>query len=305
MTGHATRSRFKRGSPCPAPIVRASAAGTSTRESYSPGPWPIWHRMGSKPVDAASFREPGDGWWLGSGWIAGFIPNARSDRAGILAPGGRREQDSRREWVCRYELRRVPATSPLQPGDGALHLLQGLIKLFLGTRVIGTIAEVTPEITRSYSTYSPQERASVVESTRLFELAFGAPVATFSFPFAAAHFLASLPRHINAIHNADLGRRINGFRRFECALSSAVTIVLIAALFGIYGIASRVLFFLLNISMTPVGLVMEQWNSGGREGEVNWSPAPRGCIAGIDPWIAIRLCILVRANSVGSRGSRG
>ena len=158
--------------------------------------------------------------------------------------------------------------------------------LLLGTRVVRTIAEFAPEITPFNLTYSPQERASVVESTRLFELPFGVPVATFPFLSAAAHFLVSLPRRINAIYNADLGRRINRFRRFEYALSSSAMIVLIARLFGLYESASRVLIFLPNASMNRFGLAMEQGNSGGGEDEVNWGPTARGCIAGIDPWFA-------------------
>ncbi len=179
---------------------------------------------------------------------------------------------------------------------GALHLVQGLVMLFLATRVIATIAEFSPTITQFYLTYSPEVQALVVESTRLFDLPFGVLVAGFLFLSAGAHALISLPQRTNAIYNADLGRGINRFRWFEYALSSSVMIVLIATLFGIYDIASLILIFLLNASMNLFGLVMEQLNSGRARDEVNWGPFVWGCIAGIGPWIAIVLYMFGTGN---------
>jgi len=170
---------------------------------------------------------------------------------------------------------------------GALHLIQGLLMLFLASRVIQTIAEFTPTITQFYLTYDPVEESLVIASRDLFELPFGVFVALFLLISAVAHAVISLPRRTNAIYKRDLERGINKFRWFEYALSSSIMIVLIATLFGIYDIASLILIFIVNASMNLFGLVMEQLNEGREKKSVNWGPFIYGSIAGIAPWIAV------------------
>ncbi|MFO7942595.1 MAG: heliorhodopsin HeR [Bacillota bacterium] len=177
---------------------------------------------------------------------------------------------------------------------GGLHLVQGLIMLFLATRVIQTISEFTPQITQFYLAFNTQTQSLEVQSRELFELPFGIMVALFLLISAAAHSLISIPKRTNDIYNADLERGINRFRWFEYALSSSIMIVLIATLFGIYDIASLILIFIVNACMNLFGLVMEQLNSG-REG-VNWGPFVWGCIAGVAPWIAILIYMFGTGN---------
>lgn len=191
---------------------------------------------------------------------------------------------------------RYPQLRSFNKVMGALHFVQGAVMLFLATRVIGTIAEFSPQITQFYLTFSPEIQSLVVESTPLFELPFGILVASFLFLSAAAHALVSLPARLNAIYNADLAQGINRFRWFEYALSSSIMIVLIATLFGIYDIASLILIFLLNASMNLFGLVMEQLNSGRGRDEVNWGPFVWGCVAGVGPWVAILLYMFGTGN---------
>jgi hypothetical protein len=170
---------------------------------------------------------------------------------------------------------------------GGLHLLQGILMIFLATSVIQTISQFTPKITQFYLTFNQQTQSLEVVSRVLFKLPFGILVAVFLLLSAIAHALISLPKKLNAVYNRDLVYGINKFRWFEYALSSSVMIVLISTLFGIYDIASLIIIFIVNASMNLFGLVMEQLNAGKIKEEVNWGPFIWGSIAGIAPWIAI------------------
>jgi hypothetical protein len=179
---------------------------------------------------------------------------------------------------------------------GGLHLVQGVLMLFLATTVIQKIAEFTPTITQNYLTYNAQTSALELTSRELFQLPFGILVAAFLLISAIAHALISIPKKTNAIYNADLEKGINKFRWFEYALSSSIMIVLISTLFGIYDIASLLLIFIVNASMNLFGLVMEQLNSGRDKTKLNWGPFVWGSIAGIAPWVAILIYMFGNGN---------
>ena len=170
---------------------------------------------------------------------------------------------------------------------GVLHLIQGVIMLFIATSVIQNIAEFTPKINQFYLAFNQETLSLEVASRALFELPFGIFVAVFLLLSAGAHALIAIPKKLNNIYNTDLEKGINKFRWFEYALSSSIMIVLIATLFGIYDIASLILIFIVNASMNLFGLVMEQLNSEKGKKSVNWGPFIWGSIAGIAPWIAI------------------
>ncbi len=192
--------------------------------------------------------------------------------------------------ITLYNLRKFNAIM------GALHLIQGVLMLFLATSVIQNIAEFTPNINQFYLTFNQQTQSLEVTSRFLFELPFGVFVAVFLLLSAVAHALISLPKGLNAIYNADLEKGINKFRWYEYALSSSVMIVLIATLFGIYDIASLILIFIVNACMNLFGLVMEQLNSGKTKEKVNWGPFVWGSIAGLAPWIAILIYMFGTGN---------
>ena len=164
---------------------------------------------------------------------------------------------------------------------GSLHLIQGILMIFLATSVIQKIAEFSPSITQYYLTYNVETQSLENASKVLFELPFGILVAVFLLLSAGAHALISVPDSLNNIYNRDLEKGINRFRWFEYALSSSVMIVVISTLFGIYDIASLVLIFAANFSMNMFGLVMEQLNS--LKDKVNWGPFIWGSVAGIAP----------------------
>ena len=179
---------------------------------------------------------------------------------------------------------------------GGLHLVQGIVMLFLATSVIQNISEFTPQITQFFLAFNQETRSLEIQSEILFELPFGILVAIFLLLSALAHALISIPRKLNAIYAADLEKGINKFRWFEYALSSSIMIVLISTLFGIYDIASLILIFIVNASMNLFGLVMEQLNSGKDKEKVNWGPFVWGSLAGIAPWIAIFLYMFGTGN---------
>ena len=172
---------------------------------------------------------------------------------------------------------------------GGLHLIQGIIMIFLATAVIQKIGEFSPKITQFYLEYNTQTQSLETATKVLFELPFGILVAIFLLLSAAAHALISIPKKLNNIYNADLTKNINKFRWFEYALSSSVMIVLISTLFGIYDIASLILIFIVNASMNLFGLLMEQINSNRNDEKTMWGPFIWGSVAGIAPWVAILL----------------
>lgn len=118
---------------------------------------------------------------------------------------------------------------------GGLHLIQGLIMLFLATSVIQNIAEFKPNITQFYLAFNPQTQSLESASKILFELPFGIMVASFLLLSAVAHALISIPKRLNDKYNSDLEIGINQFRWFEYALSSSIMIVLIAILLYMFG----------------------------------------------------------------------
>lgn len=180
---------------------------------------------------------------------------------------------------------------------GGLHLIQGILMIFLAFSVIQKIGEFKPVITQNYLYFNQTSQSLELASKTLFELPFGIMVALFLLLSAFAHALISIPNKLNKKYNSDLQKGINQFRWFEYALSSSIMIVLISTLFGIYDIASLVLIFIVNASMNLFGLVMEQMNSKRNSTEkVIWGPFIWGSIAGVAPWIAIILYMVGNGN---------
>ena len=179
---------------------------------------------------------------------------------------------------------------------GALHLVQGIMMLFIATTVIQKIAEFSPKITQNYLAFNTTTRTLELASRQLFSLPFGLLVASFLLISALTHALISIPKKTNDIYNADLAKGINRFRWVEYSLSSSIMIVLIATLFGIYDIASLLLIFVANASMNMFGLVMEQLNAGSEKKSVAWGPFIWGSVAGIAPWAAILLYMFGSGN---------
>ncbi|MFO7636485.1 MAG: hypothetical protein R6W96_04175, partial [Clostridia bacterium] len=75
---------------------------------------------------------------------------------------------------------------------GGLHLLQGILMIFLATSVIQNIAEFMPKITQFYLTFNTQTMSLEQTSRALFDLPFGIFVAVFLLISAGAHALISI-----------------------------------------------------------------------------------------------------------------
>lgn len=176
---------------------------------------------------------------------------------------------------------------------GTLHLIQGIVMLFLATSVIQKISEFQPTITQNYLVFNPLTQSLEPASRDLFKLPFGILVADFLLISAVAHGVIYL--NSNKYFNG-LKKGINKYRWFEYALSSSIMIVLISTLFGIYDIVSLILIFIVNAVMNLFGLVMEQLNSGVKKTNVNWGPFIWGSIAGIAPWVAILIYMFGNGN---------
>jgi succinate dehydrogenase/fumarate reductase cytochrome b subunit len=179
---------------------------------------------------------------------------------------------------------------------GGLHLIQGVLMIFLATSIIQKIGEFSPKIIQFYLSYNIQTKSLETTSRVLFELPFGILVAVFLLLSALAHALISIPKKLNEQYNNDLSKGMNKFRWFEYALSSSVMIVLISTLFGIYDIGSLILIFIVNATMNLFGLVMEQLNSKRTDGKTSWGPFIWGSIAGITPWAVILIYMFGTGN---------
>ena len=167
---------------------------------------------------------------------------------------------------------------------GGLHLVQGVLMIFLIPALLVNIAQFRPTIVQYYLDYDFLTQSLFLNQRSLFELPFATLVGVFLLLSALAHALVVLfkKRYIS-----DLEKGINQFRWFEYALSSSIMICLIATLFGVYDIASLILIFVLNAIMNLFGLIMEKMNSGKNKKKVSWLPFVLGAIAGITPWLVI------------------
>lgn len=175
---------------------------------------------------------------------------------------------------------------------GFLHLIQGFLMLGFAL-FIDRIAEFRIPLWSYFLTFDQTQMRLVTEPNQLAELPFGVMVSLFLFISAAAHFIIVSPWG-NPIYNRDLDRGMNRFRWYEYALSSSLMIVLIALLFGVYGIGALLLIVAANASMNFFGLDMEELNQ--YTDKTNWKPFIFGSFAGIVPWIVILLYAFGNAN---------
>lgn len=172
---------------------------------------------------------------------------------------------------------------------GMLHLIQGVLMLFLATTVIQKIAEFQPNIVHYFLNYNLDTKSLELASKDLFVLPFGILVALFLLTSAVAHFVI-VSKHDKYVEGLKNG--INKYRWYEYAISSSIMIVLIATLFGVRDIATLIIIFLANAGMNLFGLDMEMLNAGAEKKKVNWRPFIYGSVVGIAPWIVILMYML-------------
>ncbi|MEO7588724.1 MAG: heliorhodopsin HeR [Arachnia sp.] len=112
----------------------------------------------------------------------------------------------------------------------------------------------------------------------------------------------------------ELSKGRNRFRWVECSLSSTLMIILISLALGISDIAALIGLALANVSMILFGWLMEMSNNGlmhGQHGRASrgerawWTPFWFGCIAGIGPWLAAAIYLIVNVGVKGGEGPPG
>jgi Heliorhodopsin len=98
---------------------------------------------------------------------------------------------------------------------------------------------------------------------------------------ALAHLLLASPA-LYRWYERNVARGINPARWIEYSISSSLMIVVIAMLVGIYDVASLLLIFALNATMTLFGRLMELHNQA--TARTNWTAFWFGSLAGAVSW---------------------
>jgi hypothetical protein len=158
---------------------------------------------------------------------------------------------------------------------GTLHLIQGLIMLFL-------TEDVWVPVTTNFFKF--QEGVGPVPNQEvLFEVPLGLMIASFMFMSAIAHYCVSTFGYKWYVRNISKG--MNPARWYEYAISSSLMIVIIALLSGLNDAAALLLLVGCNASMNLFGLSMEMQNQNTTK--TNWTNFWFGSIAGAIAWIAV------------------
>ena len=133
----------------------------------------------------------------------------------------------------------------------------------------------------------------------------GVPLAwaTASFLFLSALFHFVIATVGFGAYGSELRHGRNRFRWVEYALSSTLMIVLIALVTGITDLAALIAIAFVNASMILFGWIMEMVNDADRP--VWWTPFWFGSIAGIGPWAAIVIYLVVNIGREGGEGPPG
>ena len=178
----------------------------------------------------------------------------------------------------------------------ALHLIQGVVLLFIGK-------SITWPVTTNYLTANALASAAaghtVVSpaSHTLFNVNLAYLVAIFFFVAAIMHVVVATvyrPRY-----EADLKRGLNRVRWIEYGVSGGLMLIAIGLLSGVYDFSSLLMIFVLTLVMSLMGLMMEIRNQERQK--PNWLSFWTGSLAGIIPWLVLAI-YLWGTNIYGSGG---
>ena len=180
---------------------------------------------------------------------------------------------------------------------GVLHLVQGLLMLFLSNGSKFTLT--TNYLDFSGVDFSDQNSELdfnvITEPQALFEVALGPAVASFLLLSSLAHFITVSPA-VWPWFKKNIVNHINPIRWYEYALSSSVMIVLVAILSGVYDWWLLFAVFGINACMNLFGYLMERINQG--KSKVNWEAYLFGVFAGGVPWFVVLFYFFNAINSV-------
>ena len=188
---------------------------------------------------------------------------------------------------------------------GVLHLASGSVMVALSN-----------DFTLPVSTFSlggpPGTPLSQGVTNLVFDVPLGIATASFLFLSALFHFIIATVGFKTYIDELSKGR--NRFRWVEYSLSSTLMILLITLVLGISDIAALIGIGIANVSMILFGWLMEMSNNGlmhGKHGRAArgerawWTPFWFGCIAGIGPWLAAAIYLIVNVGIQGGEGPPG
>ncbi|MHA3962127.1 MAG: heliorhodopsin HeR [Candidatus Thorarchaeota archaeon SMTZ1-45] len=167
---------------------------------------------------------------------------------------------------------------------GVLHLLTGVLMLFLGLTLEWSQDVYTIYLDFEIISFDPFEFLVQPTPAVLFTLTnIGVILASFPLMSALAHFLIAFPLNDKYVENLKKG--MNPYRWYEYSVSSSVMIFLITFLLGIWDLWSLVMIVVLNAMMIMFGYLMEVINQYTEK--TKWSPFILGCVSGGTPWVVL------------------
>ncbi|RMB61373.1 heliorhodopsin HeR [Tessaracoccus antarcticus] len=193
------------------------------------------------------------------------------------------------------------------------NVVMGVLHLASGSAMVVLSNDFTLPVSTFALNGPPGTPLSQGVTNLVFDVPLGITTASFLFLSALFHFIIASPwgftRYID-----ELSKGRNRFRWVEYSLSSTLMIILISLVLGISDIAALIGLGIANVSMILFGWLMEMGNNGlmhGRHGRSDrgerawWTPFWFGCIAGIGPWLAAAIYLIVNVGVKGGEGPPG
>jgi len=212
----------------------------------------------------------------------------------------------------------LDTTSVNVPSQAAKRLrifnaVMGFLHLASGSAMVALTNDFTLPVSTFALNGPPGTPLSQGVTNLVFEVPLGITTASFLFLSAFFHFLIAspwgFPRYLR-----ELSKGRNRFRWVEYSLSSTLMIILISLVLGISDLSALIGLSIANISMILFGWLMEMSNNGlmhGKHGKANrgerawWTPFWFGCIAGIGPWLAVAIFLIVNLSINDGAGPPG
>lgn len=193
------------------------------------------------------------------------------------------------------------------------NLVMGVLHLVSGAAMVALSNDFTLPVSTFALNGPPGTPLSQGVTNLVFDVPLGVATASFLFLSALFHFLIAspwgFPRYIG-----ELSKGRNRFRWVEYSLSSTLMILLISLILGISDIAALIGIGIANASMILFGWLMEMSNNGlmhGKDGQPArgerawWAPFWFGCVAGVGPWLAAAVYLIVNVGIQGGEGPPG
>ncbi len=191
--------------------------------------------------------------------------------------------------------------------------VMGVLHLASGSAMVALSNDFTLPVSTFALNGPPGTPLSQGVTNPVFDVPLGIATALFLFLSAFFHFLIAspwgFPRYVD-----ELSKGRNRFRWIEYSLSSTLMIVLISLVLGISDIAALIGLGIANVSMILFGWLMEMSNNGLMHGKFGrssrgerpwWTPFWFGCIAGVGPWLAAAVYLIVNVGVEGGEGPPG